>query len=339
MMLHYRQKLSLSYWMYAIATALAVSKLGTWYYSKTKPKMIDKHATQLERLWWRLYLLNYAYHASDEELMASEGEPVAVKWIQEYHFEYWNAFFHASCLSHVLYEVANGKKPFIRDVNGIWSSFFAQPVFDSDEPDSLPENTEKNCFFTSRGTPHNKLVTKIWCKMFRLYVRFSPSAEEYVEEECRRVLKQPEKTLGVICRGTDYIMLRPKKHPKQPSAEEVIKTVKKWIKKYGYTKIYVATEEETIFRKFEKEFPGMILSNKRSYYDKQMRKGNLTVISDVHFDRENDDYLKGIEYLSSLNILSKCDALIGGNCGGSTIAAFFNDGKYSRTKIFDRGIY
>lgn len=41
--------------------------------------------------------------------------------------------------------------------------------------------------------------------------------------------------------------------------KDVIEDVKHAVKKYNYTKIYVATEEKALFEKFEKAFPGMIL--------------------------------------------------------------------------------
>lgn len=111
------------------------------------------------------------------------------------------------------------------------------------------------------------------------------------------------------------------------------------LRKYKYEYIYLATESECIENKFREAFPGMILINKRSYYDKAMQQNGSKWITDVHFERKNDEYLKGIEYLSSLYILSRCKALVGGNCTGTRIAIFLNDRAYERVYIFDRGLY
>jgi hypothetical protein len=54
---------------------------------------------------------------------------------------------------------------------------------------------------------------------------------------------------------------------------------------------------------------------------------------------ENEIYNRGIEYLSSIYLLSRCDALIGGNCGGSISALLMNGGKYEFTEIFNLGLY
>ena len=59
----------------------------------------------------------------------------------------------------------------------------------------------------------------------------------------------------------------------------------------------------------------------------------------MHFERENDEYLKGLEYLSSLYIVSQCKALIAGNCGGSQMAVFVNGGRHEYEHVFDLGMY
>ena len=52
---------------------------------------------------------------------------------------------------------------------------------------------------------------------------------------------------------------------------------------------------------------------------------------------KNNNYLMGLEYLSSIILLSRCTSLIGGNCGGTMAALFFNDSRYEYTHIFDLG--
>lgn len=49
--------------------------------------------------------------------------------------------------------------------------------------------------------------------------------------------------------------------------------------------------------------------------------------------------LSGLEYLSSIILLSRCTALVGGNCGGTLGALFFNDEKYEFVHVFNLGLY
>ena len=107
----------------------------------------------------------------------------------------------------------------------------------------------------------------------------------------------------------------------------------------GCGAIYLATEDGKIDKAFRERFPGKIRINQRRYYDELFDENGLQLIKDVHFDREDDDYWKGMEYLSSLVILSRCESLIAGNCGGSQMAVFMNGGKYRYCKIYNLGLY
>ena len=145
--------------------------------------------------------------------------------------------------------------------------------------------------------------------------------------------------LGVICRGTDYIKLKPQGHPVQPTVEQVIERARVLMEQYQLERIYLATEELAIYEKFEKAFPGLVIVNKRQYYDGIFNANNMSYIYEVQFNRDNDIYLKGLEYLSSLQLLSKCDVLLGGNCGGACAALYMNNMRYEHVELFRLGMY
>ena len=150
---------------------------------------------------------------------------------------------------------------------------------------------------------------------------------------------QRVRALGVICRGTDYVKLKPRGHPVQPSVEQVIERAKVLLKQYRLDKIYLATEELAIYEKFEKVFPGLVIINQRQWYDGIYNAHDMSYIYQVEFNRENVIYLKGLEYLSSLQLLSRCNALLGGNCGGACAALYMNNMKYEYVELFQLGLY
>ena len=78
----------------------------------------------------------------------------------------------------------------------------------------------------------------------------------------------------------------------------------------------------------------MVIENKRRYFNEKYEQENLSVISQVHFERENDDYLKMLEYMSSMNIVNKCEYLVTGLSGGSEMAIYRNGNTY---KYFNYG--
>ena len=140
-------------------------------------------------------------------------------------------------------------------------------------------------------------------------------------------------------RGSDFTILKPFGHPIQPEIDDVIDLCKQKVNELGCDYIYLASEEKSVENLFELNFPGKVIVNKRVYYDEIINKNNYQHAWQIHVNNENDIKIRGLEYLSSIYLLSKCDALIGGNCGGSLAALFMNNKKYEYQFLFDLGLY
>lgn len=150
-----------------------------------------------------------------------------------------------------------------------------------------------------------------------------------------------KRIVEVLCRKTDYTDNRPKGHPIQPEISEVIATVKEKIDEYNCSFIYLATDEEKIYLK--KSFQELYLQIKENIMMNfiilnQKLEKMLLRIPWVHFNRENDLYYKSLEYISSINLLSKYNLLIAGNCGGNRAALYLNN-KYEFYHLFNKGLY
>jgi hypothetical protein len=267
----------------------------------------------------------------------------------EWNYKYFNVCFLNNMLANILDSLRMGFIPIIDlsnrekgDVN--WDTFFEQPFYDKIESTATDMPiiyTKKVADYTPGFFSHKDNIELSVCRtLYRNFVVFNKETKDYIENEYNQLLYNKGRILGVLCRGTDYTTMNPKGHPIQPSVEKIIETVKDLIEKELFSGIYLATEEKKIHNAFEEAFPGKIIVNKRVYYDDQYYGNqNVNYIAHVHFDRENDNYYKGLEYLSSLYLLSKCNAFVGGNCGGSQAALYMNDGKYENWKIFDLGVY
>lgn len=230
--------------------------------------------------------------------------------------------------------------------SNLWEMYFNQPFVSLDKVKRLQYKEIK---LTTRITSfavrvnmadvNDDMKVKLWHKLFSKLIVPNERTMEYFDNEYNSILKG-KKVVGCVVRGTDYTKLKPKSHPKQPEISELVEKLKQFIGKDGYEYIYLATEEKRIADAIKREFPGKVLENKRCYFDeKYFSDKNSDMVSKVHFDRDNDDYLKMLEYMSSINLVSKCDALVAGLCGGSEISVYWNGLKYSEKYLFDKGLY
>lgn len=182
---------------------------------------------------------------------------------------------------------------------------------------------------------YQKRAYYFFANMYQHYVVFNKETEDYCKRELKEILQGREcATLGVLVRGTDYKYAIG--HEKQPELEEVIQTVKKILDKHlQFQYIYLATDEQRTEDRFRQEFPGIVLVNKRTYFDQFDFSNQL--LADVRVNRSRDKYYRGLEYLSSINILSKCGGLCAGLCGGTYGAYYMNQGKYKLFKYWNLG--
>ena len=89
--------------------------------------------------------------------------------------------------------------------------------------------------------------------------------------------------------------------------------------------IYLATEDQDIYELFQTEFGEILLTNKQDRFS-QSELAKIPYLYQVKHNRENDKYLLGLEYLSSMHILSKCHSFIGGRTRGTTGVLLMTDG-------------
>lgn len=262
-----------------------------------------------------------------------------------YDYQYFNICFVNNMISLIVEAVAQGMVPRIEIINdkgeNIWETFFLQPYhqIDTSQMESVEWDLECGKCFPAFDEIYQDRSIFLWGEMYQQFVCLNEKSKNYVDAEVQKVLGEESNILGILCRGTDYTETKPKGHPVQPEIAEVMDYAEQKMQELGCGAIYLATEDGKIDKAFRERFPGKIRINQRRYYDELFDENGLQLIKDVHFDREDDDYWKGMEYLSSLVILSRCESLIAGNCGGSQMAVFMNGGKYRYCKIYNLGLY
>lgn len=262
-----------------------------------------------------------------------------------------NFCFVKDMLANIIWCVEQGYIPIIdiyppddahySEPQNLWELFYQQPLSKtkSVSTDNLPvcpitTLPIRPSFDDARNT--DKIA--FWHEMLETFVIYNEKTKTYLDSEYNSFIKG-RRVLACVLRSTDYTKLKPKGHPVQPSVEEVFAKLHEVMEIYPVDYIYLATEDFKIADAFKNEFPNRILENKRNYFNEQFDNNDYQWVSQVHFNRENDDYLKMLEYISSINLVSKCDYLVTGLNGGSEMAIYRNGNKYKYTYVFDKGVY
>ena len=263
-------------------------------------------------------------------------------------------------LTHIAYAVEKGYIPVIDlknytsqyvDFNdrfkiNAWELFFEQPFgFDLDNVKNAknvvysiscvdpPDNKYKMPY---EKTIYNFENLKYWSELFRSNIRINSHVQKEINDQMNFIFQDKKRVLGVHLRGTDYLTLKPTKHPIQPSLVQAIEKVKQCLLLWDCNYIYLATEDANIYEAFIKAFGETLIqdnSNRWTEADLNGGKSNSDLLMTTEEKRN-----EGIEYLSHIYMLSKCTSFVGGNTRGSLGVLLMNHG-FENHYIFDFGLY
>ncbi len=253
------------------------------------------------------------------------------------------------CETPYAYAKANGFIPvltltrsdrsFYSDEKGedIWAKFFVQPEGTQAEEwreaknvYMLPPSTISNaaCWLMTRIAKINKV--SLACTD-----HINPRVRKEIDEARSTVLKDPQKTIGVLIRGTDYTTHHLKGHSVMASCEQVMEKVEELKEKYGLEFVYLSTEDADVLEKMKE-----LCGDKLLYIDqKRFRVRPGEMLSDLKPERENEGWLKGKEYLTTLKLLSECAVFVAsGGCCGTDCALTSGKEHFKEAYVFDLGI-
>ena len=143
-----------------------------------------------------------------------------------------------------------------------------------------------------------------------------------------------DRVLGVLCRGTDYITLKPHNHPVQPQTADVIEKCREVMQNRNCRYLYLATEDADIWDAFTKAFPGKVYSYQKERYRTDQTDGYLDSVG----NSKMNPYERNRDYLISIGILAKCTCLVAGAANGTYGALLLTKG-YEYTYIYQLGRY
>lgn len=214
----------------------------------------------------------------------------------------------------------------IGKVNG-WEKFFLQPtqwrVSDIQKSRNIVESMSKR---------HCEDITE---ERIENLLKAQPELKKKTDTYCNAHFNDTKRILGVLVRGSDYVNMKPFDHCIQPTIEAVMKAAIEKFNSGGYDLIYLCTEEQAIVDRFSEQFAEKIF-----YYPAvRVNSGLNGYLSESRLYKENNLYQIGSDYWVELYALSKCNALVAGNCSGTQVALMLNEGRYEDVYIFELGRY
>lgn len=252
-------------------------------------------------------------------------------------------------LLHIEYALKHNMIPVvnIRDFNSMfqkdginaWEEFFEQPCNYTLE-DII--GAKKATFSYDSHYPHLKVCWNVadlsnkeletLKDLYKKYIRPSKAMKKYIQTNVPAEFTEAIMKVGCICRGTDYFHAPKLGIAKQPTAEMMIEKVKECMYRNKVEKVYCATEDEQIYKSFQKAFGKQLIPNHQQMY----KNNNGKFLSDINREQNIDVYKINREYFLSLWMISQCNYFIGGNVSGSN-AVILMENHFKEFYVFKLG--
>lgn len=167
--------------------------------------------------------------------------------------------------------------------------------------------------------------------------KFKAEMDEYAEAVLGK-----KRVLGVLIRGTDYIVSKMSGVRKMATVDDMLPTMRQWIAEDNYDLIFLATEDQDILDRMRKEFGKMIRVISQVRHTVKDFAG-LKLLSELE-DKERADNPNiaednTVNYFYALYLLSKCESFMaGGECNGWFVVHSFHHGGFKRSLKFQLGV-
>jgi hypothetical protein len=259
-------------------------------------------------------------------------------------------------LGHVIYAVKKGFTPVVdmqnyktfysekKVINGTvnaWEYYFTQPsVYTLDEVYKSKNVILCKMEYLQNEIPsefnyiYNKEDITKYYNYITKYIPLNSCVANYARESESLLFGERKNILGVYSRGTDYKYATG--HYTPTSTCDLINKAQELLFSWKMEWIYLVSEEVEVIEKFRQIFKNqLIVTDSKRIKNYQQYMG---VVPLIDFGRQNDKYLRNLEYLRDIVLLSKCDSLICSKTNGSVMAIELNNNKYKNVYIFDSEI-
>lgn len=260
-------------------------------------------------------------------------------------------------LNHIQYAIQNGYIPIVdfqtypnsylypNEVGIInsWEYYFDQPMkYNLDYIKNCKNVFFSNGVYLKARRPLGNIPEffksdsnrQYWHEIAARYVRMNENTMHYIENEYSKLFDCEKKILGVHCRGTGYSPKVSKNLAAQPNVKDIIEKAKEIYKKYSCDLIFCTTEDPYIFQEFKNAFQDILITRESVKYEYDIVEDQMIPIENYNINK----YKEGLEYLTDMYLLSKCDCLVMGYTLGAVGVCIMSEG-FEHSYFFDLGKY
>ena len=197
--------------------------------------------------------------------------------------------------------------------------------------------TDENTLFIPETAPYvaTRFLLKNQPRIDISVIResFRKQMQEYAD-----AVLDGKKTLGVLIRGTDYILVNQNSPRKMAGPVEVSELVDQWMEKGAFDQIFLATEDLDILNFMRGKYGKKLIAIAQERHTVSELQGKM-LLADL--ERKNTENYDGtvaentVNYFYALFVLSSCDSFIcSGYCNGYELIKAFNEGRYKQEFLF-----
>ncbi|WP_455615428.1 hypothetical protein [Eisenbergiella sp.] len=182
----------------------------------------------------------------------------------------------------------------------------------------------------------NEIEINYWRKFVHKYIKVNPEVEIYINNLKEKInFKEQDGIVGILVRGTDFINKKPYNHPVPPTAQEVLKKVQSVMKQFNCNRVFLATEDLSIYKFFNDNLEkNILISVPQVRHDDTQNE----FLNEIYEKEDLDLYHLGLEYVATVLLLSKCRCLLSSRTSGGIAALIMSEG-YEYTYFWNKGRY
>lgn len=153
-----------------------------------------------------------------------------------------------------------------------------------------------------------------------------------------------QRCLGILIRGTDYIVSGVSANRKQASVREMVPMIDTWLSERKYDRIFLATEDADVLQEMKRFYGGLVVSIDQERFTVSEFTDVKRIVDLERKKYPGEEYEQKVEelmvkYFHSLYLLSQCDSfLCSGECSGWDMVTGFNDGRFDKSYKFAVGL-